>query len=149
MRDLLGVFIDAGQALPADGAGGEGFDNARETLFISPIHAEKYLEAARNAIGYAWTEPRSRDRMVMAEPGEDQTAQQAAERVLAEFLPRAFRRPVTDDERAKYLSLFQYGACNKMAPSTRLCGSPWKPYSLHPSSCSCTSSRIPSPDRSC
>ena len=33
--------------LPADGAGGEGFDNAAETLFLSPIHAEKYLDAAK------------------------------------------------------------------------------------------------------
>ena len=36
--------------LPADGAGGEGFDNAAETLFLSPMHAEKYLEAAREAL---------------------------------------------------------------------------------------------------
>ncbi len=47
VRDLLGIHIDAGHALPADGAGGEGFDNAAETLFISPIHAEKYLDAAQ------------------------------------------------------------------------------------------------------
>ena len=106
MRDLLGIYVDAGQALPADGAGGEGFDNARETLFISPIHAEKYLEAARNALGYAWKEPRGRARIVIAEPGAETTPQQAAERVLREFLPRAFRRPVTDDELMQYMSLF-------------------------------------------
>ena len=46
IRDLLNIQISAGHALPADGAGGEGFDNAAETLFLSPIHAEKYLEAA-------------------------------------------------------------------------------------------------------
>src|SRR5207249_4280033 len=45
IRDLLNIHFNAGHALPADGAGGEGFDNAAETLFLSPIHAEKYLEA--------------------------------------------------------------------------------------------------------
>ena len=30
MRDLLGIQINAGHALPDDGAGGEGFDNASE-----------------------------------------------------------------------------------------------------------------------
>ena len=47
IRDLLNVHVDIGATLPADGAGGEGFDNAAETLFLSPIHAEKYLEAAK------------------------------------------------------------------------------------------------------
>ena len=50
IRDLLNVHVDIGSTLPADGAGGEGFDNAAETLFLSPIHAEKYLEAARLAL---------------------------------------------------------------------------------------------------
>ena len=49
VRDLLNMHINAGHALPADGAGGEGFDNAAETLFLSPIHAEKYLEAGETA----------------------------------------------------------------------------------------------------
>ena len=60
IRDLLNIQISAGHALPADGAGGEGFDNAAETLFLSPIHAEKYLEAARQALEYAAKDPRAR-----------------------------------------------------------------------------------------
>ena len=50
VRDLLNIPVNAGRNLPADGAGGEGFDNAAETLFLSPIHAEKYLEAAKIAL---------------------------------------------------------------------------------------------------
>ncbi len=60
IRDLLNIHINAGAALPADGAGGEGFDNAAETLFLSPVHAEKYLEAARIALDYAMGDPESR-----------------------------------------------------------------------------------------
>ncbi len=107
LRDLLEIYIDAGQGLPDDGAGGEGFDNARETLFISPIHAEKYLDAARRAIEYAWKEPRARARIVTAEPGDATTPEQAAQRVLQQFLPRAFRRPVTADEFTQYTTFFR------------------------------------------
>ena len=106
VRDLLNVPFDAGHALPADGAGGEGFDNAAETLFLSPIHAEKYLDAAKQAIDYAMKDPRSRDVFIVATPGKDTTPEQAARRILTVFLPRAFRRPVDASEIEKYMVLF-------------------------------------------
>jgi hypothetical protein len=106
VRDLLGIHINAGHALPADGAGGEGFDNAAETLFISPIHAEKYLDAARSALGHAMRDPRARGRIMIAKPGQDVTPRQAARAVLANFLPKAFRRPVANAEIDQYLELF-------------------------------------------
>ncbi|MEX0936680.1 MAG: DUF1588 domain-containing protein [Pirellulales bacterium] len=107
IRELLDIHVDAGQGLPVDGAGGEGFDNAAETLFISPIHAEKYLEAARSALGYAFSDPRARRRFLTAEPDEDTTPEEAARDVLDEFLPRAFRRPVDEGELDPYLALFR------------------------------------------
>ena len=115
IRDLLNIHIDAGQALPTDGAGGEGFDNAAETLFISPIHAEKYLDAARTALGHAFKDPRSRQRWLTVEPGDEVTNEQAARRVLADFLPRAFRRPVDEIEIDNHLTLFR--ACYQRDPS--------------------------------
>lgn len=107
LRDLLNIHINAGAGLPADGAGGEGFDNAAETLFLSPIHAEKYLEAARQALDYAFTDTRSRALFLIAEPGAGVTAEQAAQKVLERFLPRAFRRPARDGEVERYLRLFR------------------------------------------
>lgn len=107
IRDLLNIHINAGHALPADGAGGEGFDNAAETLFLSPIHAEKYLEAANTALGYAMSDPRSRARFLIAEPNETTSPEQAARKVLAAFLPRAFRRPVKPEEVEHYVALFR------------------------------------------
>ncbi len=107
VRDLLGIHVDAGHALPSDGAGGEGFDNAAETLFISPIHAEKYLDAAREALEHALKDPEARERLLVAEPNDDLAPIEAARKVLAEFLPRAFRRPVTDSEIDQYVELFQ------------------------------------------
>jgi len=107
MRDLLGIEINAGHALPEDGAGGEGFDNAAETLFISTIHAEKYLEAARSALGHALRDPADRAAILVAAPDENRSPAEAARDVLAAFLPKAFRRPVRDDEVAAYVNLFQ------------------------------------------
>jgi hypothetical protein len=107
IRDLLGVQFSAAQILPDDGAGGEGFDNAAETLFLSPLHAEKYLEAARQALDYAAKEPRTRTRFLVARPGEDTSPTQAARTILERFLPRAFRRPAREGEVEKYLALFE------------------------------------------
>jgi hypothetical protein len=107
IRDLLNIHINAGHNLPADGAGGEGFDNAAETLSISPIHAEKYMEAAEQALGYAFKDPPARQRFLIAEPGGDMSAEEAGTRVMERFLPRAFRRPITTAEQSKYMKLFR------------------------------------------
>ena len=69
VRDLLNLHVDIGATLPADSAGGEGFDNAAETLFLSPIYAEKYLEAAKLALNYASKDPRARAKFLIAAPG--------------------------------------------------------------------------------
>ncbi|QDV43459.1 Planctomycete cytochrome C [Stieleria neptunia] len=106
VRDLLGIPINAGHALPDDGAGGEGFDNAAETLFISPIYAEKYLDAARSAIGHALKDPDDRKRIITATPNDKRSPEQAAREVLAGFLPRAFRRPAGAEEIDEYTQLF-------------------------------------------
>jgi hypothetical protein len=109
IRDLLSVHFNAGAALPNDGAGGEGFDNAAETLFLSPMHAEKYLEAARQSLDYGLADPRSRADFLV-EPGGDLTAEAAAKATLDKFLPRAFRRPVSEAEVSRYLELFENAA---------------------------------------
>ena len=98
LRDLLGIHVNAGQSLPADGAGGEGFDNAGETLFLSPIHAEKYLEAAKQALRYAASDPKARAKLL---PTPD------ARKNIEAFLPRAFRRPARSQETERYMALVQ------------------------------------------
>ncbi|MGH9656970.1 MAG: DUF1588 domain-containing protein [Bryobacteraceae bacterium] len=107
VSDLLDIHLDIGRALPADGAGGEGFDNAAETLFLSPLHSEKYLEVAKLAMDFAAREYKPRARILVAKPGPGITPDQAARQILAAFLPRAFRRPVADADVAPYLALFQ------------------------------------------
>ncbi|MEP7363799.1 MAG: DUF1592 domain-containing protein [Acidobacteriota bacterium] len=114
VRDLLNIPVNAGRNLPSDGAGGEGFDNAAETLFLSPIHAEKYLEAAKEALDYGNRDPRSRSVMISAEPGGDVSELEAAYKVLEDFVPRAFRRPARPGEVASYIKLFHAARGRKM-----------------------------------
>ncbi|MBM3782935.1 MAG: DUF1588 domain-containing protein [Acidobacteria bacterium] len=106
LRDLLDMHLDLGRLLPADGGGGEGFDNAAETLSLSPLHTEKYMDAAKFAMEFAAREYKSRVKILVATPGKGVTPTQAARRIFETFLPRAFRRPVTAAEVQPYVELF-------------------------------------------
>lgn len=107
IRDLLGIHIDAARDLPDDGAGGEGFDNAAETLFLSPVHAEKYLDAAKRSLGYVERDSEARKLLFIALPDDKTTAEDAARRVLERFASRAFRRPAREGEVERLLALFR------------------------------------------
>jgi hypothetical protein len=109
IRHLFNVPFDAGRNLPEDGAGGEGFDNAAETLFLSPLLAEKYLESGKAALNIALKNPETRQSMMIAKPGADVTPEQTAGKILDGFLPRAFRRPTNAAEVERYLGLFREG----------------------------------------
>lgn len=106
VQDLLDLHIDLSRLLPADGAGGEGFDNAAETLFLSPLLTEKYLEAAKFAMDAAAKEYKSRTKILIAQPGPGVTGPQAARKIFENFLPKAFRRPVAEEEVAPYIALY-------------------------------------------
>jgi len=121
IRDLLGISIDVSKELPEDGAGGEGFDNAAETLFISPIHAEKYLAAASRAIDHAMKDPRSRRILLGREISKNEKPLDYGKVVLDRFLPRAFRRPALDTERKKFYRLFKIGLERSGAASAQWC----------------------------
>ena len=69
IRDLLDIQMDLSKTLPADGAGGEGFDNAAETLFLSPLLSEKYMQTAKFAMDFAAKEYKSRAKICVATPG--------------------------------------------------------------------------------
>jgi len=104
---LLDLQVDLTNSLPADGAGGEGFDNSGETLFLSPLLLEKYMKTAQFAMDAAAKEYKSREKIFVARPGNGVSQEQAAREILKSFLPRAFRRPVAQDDLAQYLTLFR------------------------------------------
>jgi hypothetical protein len=125
LRDLFGVDLHAGDLLPSEGGGGEGFDNTGATLFTTPVLMEKYLDAAELVLGTllpANGKPGQtsradgaaldavRRKLLSVVPGPRITKQQAARKILEGFLPRAFRRPATAQETERYLSIFDKAA---------------------------------------
>jgi hypothetical protein len=128
VRDLLGVDLHPGDLLPSEGGGGEGFDNAGATLFTTPVLMEKYLEAAELVLGAILSGPAPskkdqqsngaeadklkalRQKLLGPPPEDKKPGRDSARQVLASFLPRAFRRPVTAGEIERYLQLFEHAA---------------------------------------
>ena len=52
VRDLTGLDLRPAAQFPAEGGGGEGFTNNAETLFLSPLLLEKYLDASHRIVGH-------------------------------------------------------------------------------------------------
>lgn len=107
VRDLFDIQLDTSELFPVDGPGGEGFDNAAETLFISPLLMEKYVEAAKVVLDTASKEFKSRTRIFVAYPNDEDSDTAAAREIVDAFLPLAFRRPVAGKEIDSYLRLFR------------------------------------------
>src|SRR5665213_4158571 len=101
IRDLFGVDSKPADQFPADGGGGGGFDNNADTLFIPPVLMERYLRAAGDVLRQT-----PADHIFTFHPGKHLTARNAARKILDDFLPRAFRRPVQSLEVERYLRLF-------------------------------------------
>ncbi len=101
VRDLFGVDSQPADRFPPDGGGGGGFDNNASTLFIPPILMEKYLTAATEIVAAAKAEL-----IFHIRPSETKDAQAAARENLGWLAPRAFRRPVAEDEIGSLLALF-------------------------------------------
>jgi hypothetical protein len=101
VRDLFDVAVKPAGSFPADGAGGGGFDNNADTLFIPPILMEQYLAAADAVLGEARD-----DKLLIARPDDKLPKREAAKKVLSHYAFRAFRRPVLDAELDRYLKLF-------------------------------------------
>lgn len=116
IRDLLGVEIDVVSLLPSDGSGGMGFDTVGDSLFLSPIHLERYVDASEMVVNTLWPEqsqPHEPSRLIArrneisAVPARDnETPREAAARVLVPLARRAFRRPLETGEIDRYLALY-------------------------------------------
>jgi len=110
IRDLVGLDLRPADAFPADGSGGEGFDNVGGTLFLSPVQLEKYLAAAATVVDAALADADSRRLILCAAPDSSRTPREAARVIVAEFARRAFRRPVGDDEVERLLTMYNRAA---------------------------------------
>src|SRR6185295_10497350 len=94
VRDLFGIDLKAGRAVPADGSAGEGFDNNGDALFTSPILIEKYMDAAEGVLSVLLSEGKgpatpeieaARRRLLIAPPKE---GREAAKKIVAAVAAR-------------------------------------------------------------
>ena len=133
IRDLTGLDLRPADAFPSDGSGGEGFDNTGDTLFVSPVLLEQYLLAATHVLDTALPEQEmTNDEIRMTNeagegsnsphssfdirhsslskeltfPNDEVPPQAAAQKSISAFARRAFRRPLADDELARFMTLF-------------------------------------------
>jgi hypothetical protein len=109
LRDLLGEPVSIAHMFPADGAGGEGFDNHGNALFLSAIQMEKYLEAADAVIERTLPGDGGRSeawKRLAPDPAEGMDTREAAAGVITAFAQRAWRRPIEDEERERMLALY-------------------------------------------
>jgi cytochrome c553 len=107
LRDLLGIAKRPGDGCPADGAGGEGFANSADTLMLSPLLIEKYLDAAGAAIKEVWERRELRTRLLAPVTSDKLPPDKGAELALRPFLLRAYRRPPTEDDVQALLGVFR------------------------------------------
>lgn len=106
VRDLFGVNFAPGREFPADGAGGEGFDNVGDSLFIPPILMEKYFTASQKIIASLYSNPAMLARVLVSKPGDKITPEAAARATLQYHATLAFRRRITPDDLKSMLGLF-------------------------------------------
>lgn len=130
VRDLLGVDLAPGSIFPADGSGGEGFNNNGDALFTSPILMEKYLEAADMALSAVLHEGKpqrdvvaqamrtsgvtrtqldaARARLLQESADANKHERERAQQIVTRMAHRAFRRPVQASEVERLLSMFDH-----------------------------------------
>ena len=123
IRDLMGVDFSPAADFPLDEVG-YGFDNIGDVLSLSPILMEKYLAAAERIVSQAVlselpgcppllseSPARPSPKTSAPYPHSKKTARakeadlESARRFLADFVPRAYRRPASSEEIERLLAL--------------------------------------------
>ncbi len=132
VRDLFGVNYYPGQNFPADGAGGEGFDNVGDALFVPPVLMEKYLAASKKIIEDTYADPNLVSRLLVVIPSEKISPRDAAKAVLNYNASLAFRRNATDEDIASLLALAEKNL-SEGRPFEDALKAPLQSLLLHPS----------------
>ncbi|MGC6582937.1 MAG: DUF1592 domain-containing protein [Akkermansiaceae bacterium] len=109
VRDLFGVSFNPSSGFPADGAGGEGFDNNADALFSSPTLLEKYLSAAKRVVAAVYADPGLKRKVIFATPKSSEQAEATARKVLEYHATLAYRRRVSAADMAPLISAFKKG----------------------------------------
>ena len=131
VRDLFGVKFMPGNEFPADGAGGEGFDNVGDSLFMPPVLMEKYVNASRRILDALLADPVAKKRIIFAGPKGKEPPQAAARSVLISTASLAFRRRLTDGDVSSLLGIFDKAIARGATYDDAL-RAPFQAILLHP-----------------
>ncbi len=106
VRDLLGDESRPADNFPKDDFG-DSFDNNARALSVSPLLTEGYMAAAEELAAWAVSpENPSRDAILVCRP-TNVGAENCAREIMTQFLIRAFRRPLLDEELDSYVTLVE------------------------------------------
>lgn len=102
LRDLLRINFDAASqaGIPEENVVG-GYSNRAGGLVLEPVLMEKFFAAADLALDYLFGDKSAAGplkTLLVVRPTDSTQPESALRKVLSVFLPRAFRRPVTDEE---------------------------------------------------
>lgn len=116
VRDLTGLDISPAADFPADDVG-EGFDNIGDVLTVSPILLEKYLTAAENIAAQVMASETARANVFPHQSKSEDEMVETARRNAEEFAARAFRRPISNDEKRRLFDLMKLAWGNDAPPA--------------------------------
>jgi hypothetical protein len=101
LRDLVGASPSIAEELPIDDRG-SGFDNMADVLTVSPLHVSVFHASAKQVIEDALGDAARRATLVSCDLSQGESCLQSA---LSSFAARAWRRPITETELGRLLSV--------------------------------------------
>ncbi len=107
IRDLVGLDLRLADDFPSDDVG-NGFDNIGDVLTLPPILLEKYLAAATVIAERVYEDEIARQRVFPHQAESDEQRVETARRNVDEFAARAFRRPLSDEEKERLFGIMRF-----------------------------------------
>lgn len=102
VRDLFGTTLGLPrESFPQDDKAG-GFDNNAKIQTVTDLHVGHYRTTAKAIIKEALAKDPRREELTCSEPQE---LEACAEQIAEQFLPLAFRRPVSEAERSRFVGI--------------------------------------------
>lgn len=114
IRDLTGLDLKPANEFPSDDVG-NGFDNIGDVLTIPPILFEKYVGAAIDVATAVVADDAALARVIpidMSDPEAPESIPRARQSAV-DFAERAYRRPLTGEEKDQLFDLMRTGYVEK------------------------------------
>jgi len=107
VRDLFSLNFWAAGDFPEDGSGESGFSNTADALFLPTLLAENYFEVAQKIVESVYANSQSRARYLITSPAGGKTPDQAAEEILKYWATFIYRKPASEEELVRLVSIFK------------------------------------------